>query len=85
MTEFLVGLLLSITALVGAAGLLRSEWERTRCAYLTFEAAHMRLTGGWYKSDARVSVDSTSSGVRATGRCGTSREEVAFPWLDGAP
>lgn len=85
MTEFLIGLLLTLATLTGAAGLFQAEWERTRCAYLTFEAAHTRLTGGWRKPDLRIQVEVNAEGVRAIGRCGKAREEVDLPWLDGAP
>jgi hypothetical protein len=85
MTDFLVGLLLSIVTLTGAAGLLRGEWERTRCAYLTFEAAHARLTGKPARWESQIQVTTSSSGVSAKGRCGKAREEVEFPWLDGIP
>jgi hypothetical protein len=85
MTEFVLSLLLCISVLAGAAGLLRSEWERTRCAYLTFEAAHARLTGTPARIDGRIRVSASADSVRAVGRCGAAREEVSFPWLDGMP
>jgi hypothetical protein len=85
MTEFVLSLMLAIIASAGAAGLLREEWERTRCAYLTFEATHARLVGSSAMQDARVRIEDGVRSVRGTGYCGNARERVELPRLEGSP
>jgi hypothetical protein len=85
MTEFVLGFMLSTAALFGAAGALRAEWDRVRCSYLAFEAAHAALTRSRARPDSRVRVMSDERGVGAQGTCRAARERVEFYWLDGDP
>jgi hypothetical protein len=83
--EFLLSLLFSLVAVTATAGLLRTEWDRTRCAYLTFEAAHARLTGAPARLSPQIQVQAGPERVRGQGRCGQAREQVELPWLEGEP
>ena len=87
MSEFLLSLLLSIIAVTATSGLLRTQWERTRCAYLTFEAVHARLVGAAVKPDLRIQLEESPAQVSGVGRCGQAREQVALPRLEeeGSP
>lgn len=84
MTEFLLGLLFSCAAVAAACGLLRAEWDRTRCAYVTFEATHARLTGSRARQDLRVRLSEDAEEVRGEGSCGSARESVRLPRLEGS-
>jgi hypothetical protein len=82
MTEFLLGLLLSILSVVAASGLLHAQWERARCAYLTYEAAHARLTGAATRLDPAIRVDEDGTAVRGYGTCDQAHEKVELPKLE---
>lgn len=82
MPEFLLGALLSIISLTSTFALLKSEWNRVHCAYLTFEAAHARMIGAYAPPSLVVRVDTDPGGVRAQGACGAAREKVELPWLE---
>ena len=75
----------ALVAVTATAGLLRAEWDRTRCAYLTFEAAHARLTGAPSEPRPQIQVQAGPERVLGQGRCGQARERVELPWLEGKP
>jgi len=81
-TEFLVGITLSILSVTATFALLNAEWNRTQCAYLTFEAAHARMIGLPRRPSLRIQVEENSAGVRGQGSCGDAREQVELPWLE---
>lgn len=82
MSEFLLSLLLSIIAVTTTSGLLRAEWDRTRCAYLTFEAVHAKLVGSYLRPNPQVRVDAGNERVRGQGICGQAHEQMELPWLE---
>jgi hypothetical protein len=82
MSEFLLGALLSITSLTATFALLKTEWNRVRCAYITFEATHSRMIGASPAPSLRVRVQTGPGGVRGVGVCGEAHEKVELPWLE---
>jgi hypothetical protein len=82
MPEFLLGALLSVLSLTATFGLLKAEWNRMHCAYLTFEAAHARMIGANASPSLSIRVETAPEGVRAQGVCGAAREKVELPWLE---
>jgi hypothetical protein len=67
---------------VAAGWTLYAGWERSRCAYLTFESAHLRLTGQIRLPGRRVEVEEDEDGVSAQGRCRAAVETVRLQRLE---
>src|SRR4051812_35679523 len=88
--EGLLSLSLLVLVVAGAGSLFHSAFQRTRCAYLTFEAAHHRLvslseeSAPPYAGPSPVRIVPTAAGVEAEGRCGRARERVRLPFLENA-
>ena len=85
LSEFLLALLFSFTTLGVTAGLLHTQWQRARCAYLTFEAVHARLSGSYFREDSELRIEESPWNVRGEGNCGSAREQLQLFRLDGAP
>ena len=69
--------------LAGAGWVLQAEWNRGRCAYLTFETTHARLVGRRPNATARqVETEENEREVRGEGRCGKIVEKVALRRLE---
>ena len=68
---------------VGGAALLKTEWNRDKCAYQVFEGAHHALRDE-PAIEASVKVRFTDSGVHAEGQCGLAHEAVDLPYLESA-
>ena len=100
MIETVLALTLAAGAFAGLAGVLGDEWDRMRCAVLTFEAGHERLVKEPSASMGRVEVGRdilTGIGkqplvrvtenadiIQAEGQCGRARERVNFVRLEAA-
>lgn len=98
--EFLLELPLLLAIFAGASALFRAGFQRTQCAYLTFEAAHRELTfeaaspaafgrttwitGILARPPKEVHLIPTADGVEAIGRCGKAVERVRLPYLERA-
>ena len=76
------------TSFVGIAGLiLKEEWNRSKCAYLTFEATHRDLVSPWIAPATRgfsFQVEKRGHQITGTGQCGKHTEKVSLPFLESA-
>ena len=83
LVEFCVSAAMLALVLLAAAGLLRTEWDRGRCAHLVFESTHARLTQkAGPASQIPVTLRDTPRGVHGEARCGQARESVDLSRLD---
>lgn len=80
--ELILSSALVILTLTGSGWLLKAQWERSKCAYLVFEATHARLSGRPFAlSRVQVRISEDESAVRGEGVCGGSVEKVVLPRL----
>lgn len=91
---------LLLTIFTGAGILVRSAFQRTRCTYLTFEAAHRELVDDSDSGAAAtasgailalkagalngIQVIPMEDGIVATGHCANAVERVRLPYLERA-
>lgn len=73
-----------VLALSGASWVLRTEWDRARCAYLVFERAHERLVG-LPGGMGKVNVFEDDDAVRGEAKCGSAVERVELRRLESLP
>jgi hypothetical protein len=85
--ELLGSAALLILALTGGGSLFKTEWNRLKCAYLTFEIGHQKLaqesndaeSGRSVRGDYEnglVNVQIQGDGILASAQCGQSHEAV---------
>lgn len=85
--ELVLSSALVIVALSGAGWLLKAQWERSRCAYLVFEATHARLTGRLFvlpeAKFGRIEIGFAEDGqfIQGEASCGSGSEKVRLPKL----
>ncbi len=81
--EFALSSGLLLLTLVGSGWVLRAQWQRTRCAVLTFErthaAAHERIPA--WTGSIRFRLDSSDDEMRGEGQCDSIQEKVRIPRL----
>jgi hypothetical protein len=70
--------------LTGASWVLKAEWNRFQCAYLTFEAVHAKMTGSFQRIHPKTTVVDNGNSVIGLGVCGGVREQVELPYLEAA-
>ncbi len=80
LVEFIGTFALMLGTSLGFGLLIDTQWNRLRCAYLTFEAAHAVRIGARLPRFARnVNVRFEGEHVRATLRCGKVEEATHLP------
>jgi hypothetical protein len=91
--ELLGSLSLLVLAVTGGGTLLKTEWNRLKCAYLVFEIGHQKLTQEANDADSGrsvridyenglVNVQVQGEGILASAQCGQSHESVKLPNLE---
>lgn len=84
----LIGSLSLLTfVLIGAASIIRAEWERSQCAILVFEKVHAQLTHSsdpYPHSRIPVWIDDLGIAVRGEAQCGSAHETLSLPQLESA-
>ena len=86
--ELLIGTSMMMLTLVGSGWLLHAGWDRSRCAYFVFEAAHARRaerrlfqTPIGIPNGVRVSED-PSGQITGQADCNDASEGVRLPPLE---
>ena len=83
-TELALGTLMSAALLFGSGAVLKSQWNRTRCAYQVFEQTHRALVSGGLGVASQVRLNDSSESMRGELICGKAREVVELPKLEFA-
>jgi hypothetical protein len=76
---------------IGIAGsILKEEWDRSKCAYLTFEGTHHYLVSGLINLPVNLGhgflfqVEDLGDQILGIGQCGNHIEKVRLPRLETA-
>lgn len=71
----LLGLSLMITY---AGGLIRAQWQRSRCAYLAFENTHSQLMGSaiWTPENFKIKISQNPESFIGEANCENAHEKV---------
>ncbi len=80
---------LIVLTLAGAAWIVKAQWDRDRCAYFAFQAAHESLMGalsvGWKRETGfEVHLWEDPNNVHAEAICGDAKEAVTLAKLPRA-
>ena len=80
---FAIGLLLAFA--VGASALFKAKWNRTQCAYQTFEKTRAALNRDALISapwDPSIRLSDLGGSIRGEGKCGEAIETVLLEKLE---
>lgn len=86
--EFILGLVFVLAVFGGGARLLRTYWDRLKCAHAVFEQTHAALIGGHSNPFANpfanpfkkvfVAIRDEGNSVTGSATCGDAQETVKF-------
>ena len=88
LVELMISFALVTVTVTGATWILQAEWNRSKCAFLVFQATRESLNGtpSPLQTTARSGVQITESGIEVTGEahCGEALETVHLRKLEDA-
>lgn len=85
MIEFFFSTTLVVLVLSGTGWVLKAEWDRSRCAYLVFEATHAKRTRSLTpRLSTWVRFDEDSELITGERICRNASEKVSLPKLEAA-
>ena len=80
LVELMVSFALVTVTVIGAGWVIQAQWNRSKCAYLVFQATREKLNGptSVLQSLAHSSIHITDAGGDVTGEalCGEAQETV---------
>jgi hypothetical protein len=82
--EFTLSLVLLVAPGVLIGKLLITQWNHTKCLYLTFERTHAARAGQAAQSTTSISVTEADDSFQGQGQCGDAHEQVTLPKLEAA-
>lgn len=85
LVELIGSLGLITSVLIGAASIIRAEWEWAQCAVLVFEKVHAQLTHSpdpYPQSRHPVWIKNLGTHLQGEARCGSAHETLSLPQLE---
>ncbi len=79
--ELVISAVILLPTLWGAVSVLRSSWNRARCATIVFDTARKAIEGS-PSSFSRVLTTQLEYGVVAESKCGGAHEQIGFKNLE---